>query len=237
MTQTTIAATSSKTADNRPVDFTPWTFFGFVVMLGAPLILWVLLLDAVMPDEVIPRVENLPDGSRSYHLHELAAAILGATCLPVLGISGFFVVRALKNWLQRHGVEPKKTAWRTEPRWGIAILAIGALALLWLVIMSVAVSPFTNLRTVITRPDTIEFHSLYWRWTIGRDDVERASITQNLRRARGGPRYDVHLVVTTKSGETYRTMASRWEIPDGVEPEDLPDHLRVLEALKADIAP
>jgi hypothetical protein len=49
--------------------------------------------------------------------------------------------------------------------------------------------------------------------------------------------HDVHLVVKTKSGATYKTMASSGRIPWGFKPEELPDHLRVLEALKADIAP
>jgi hypothetical protein len=113
--------------------------------------------------------------------------------------------------------------------------AIGAFLFLVLIFISVAVVPFANLRTVITRADSIEFQSLYWSWIIGRDDVHQAVITREVRQGRGGPMHDVHLVVTTKSGERYATMASSWAIPWGVKPEELADHLRVLEALRADI--
>lgn len=197
--------------------------------------LWALLVTLIVPGEVIPRVENRPDGSTSYHLQSLEEVILGATLLPVLGIAGFFGLRfAVRKQLERHRLDPT-IDWSQESRLGVAILLILALFFLSLVFIAIVVVPTTNLRTVITRADSIEFHSLYWSWTIGRDDVDQVYLTRGLRHGRGGvPLHHAHLVVITKEGVRYETMASSWA-SYGVEPEELADHLRVLEALKRDL--
>jgi heme/copper-type cytochrome/quinol oxidase subunit 2 len=223
-----------KRKQNEPGIFTPWKLVGAALTLGL-WFLWAYLVTVLVPDEIIPRVENQPDGSTSYHLQSLAEAVLGATMIPVLGIIGFFVLRfAARKQLERHGLDPT-IDWSQESRLGIVILAILAIMFLCLVFISVVIVPATNLRTVTTRADSIEFHSLYWSWTITRTEVDQANLTRRVQRGRGGePLHDVHLVVTTKSGARYETMASDWA-GYGVEPEELADHLRVLEALKRDL--
>jgi hypothetical protein len=222
-----------KTKKQGPGIFTPWKMVGAVLTFG-PVLLWILLVTAIVPDEVIPRVEIGPNGTTDYHLQGLEDAVLGATWPAVLAVAGYFGLRfAVRKQLRRHGLDDIN--WSGEPRWGIAILAILGSFFLLIVFISVVVVPFKNSRTVITGPDSIEFRSLYWSWTIERDELEEVYITQELRRGRGGlPLHDIHLVVITKAGARYKTMGSSWATM-GVKPEDLEAHMRVLEALERDL--
>ncbi len=193
------------------IRFTPWNLVGAMIIL-VPTVVLAVALAAVIPAEDVPRVSKLKDGSTSYHFRSLRESVLP----PVVAILFVtFTAVAAHTLLSRRDVDQDKRRIGIVMRvFWYSIATIGCAMVIWCLLVVIVIWPYSQIRTVVVRKDTVVVESLFRSWHLPRTNIIRAQLCRRNVLRRQHARVNVWFEIEQRNGAKHRTTELSFENAD-----------------------
>jgi hypothetical protein len=181
------------------------TYLLVLALVTATMVAVLSAVAAMIPDEQVPRIASLDDGTTEYCIQSLENAILAPVGFPLgaaLVFAGvFFLARRFPDRVHGGDRPPLVVA---VFRWAFYAVAAALMAALFLA--TVIVRPCHRYRSVIVGADRVTFVSLYRTWDTPRSQIRAARVSSREDGSRAHRILTLAFEVVDEDGRVYRSV-------------------------------